>query len=114
MLCVALQRLRLIISGLSRWSAELSGLMVGQTFRDVTRWSSIMAVLRRVKAAVGDGLAKLLVGMHIVRMEATELAPAEATCLRRMFTLLVRAGRQFIVEGTWFSSVDILALVRAQ
>lgn len=74
--------------------------MVGQTFPEVTLWESLAAVLRRVKAAVGVGLAQLLVGMQTVRNEATERLWAEATCLRREFTLLVRPGRQFMVEGT--------------
>lgn len=110
---VALQRLPFMTNGLRTCEADLNGLMVGQTLSLATPWSNIAAVLRRAKAAVGVGLARLLVGIQIVRMEATEFPPAEATCLRTVFTLAVSAGRQLMVDGTCFSRVDILELVRA-
>ncbi len=87
-------------SGLRTCDAEFNGLIVGQTLSRATVCDSLAAVLRRANAAVGVGLARLLVGIHMVRMEATEFAPAEATCLRTIFTLSVNAGRHFMVDGT--------------
>lgn len=114
MVWVAPQRLLLTIRGLRTCDAELRGLMVGQTFNLVTLWVRMAAVLKRVKAVVGVGLAKLLVGMQMVRMDATELLPADATCLRRVLMLAFRAGRQLMVDGTWLSRVEILELVRTK
>lgn len=85
--------------------------MVGQMFSFEIVCDRLVVVLRWVKVVVGVGLVRLLVGIQMVWIEVIELFLVEVMCFCIVFMLVVSVGWQFMVEGIWFSRVDIFELV---